>query len=103
VSTKQFRCQAGDEACKHYIVKHNHSLRKINLEVAIFISTDSISNGFDMDDDEYMDIDVESEDEWRSSFPRKPKYVHHHKRPGGPERPDTSGMTASMAKDARRS
>ena len=60
-------------------------------------------NGFDLDDDEYMDIDVESEDEWRSSFSRKPKYVHHHKRPGGPERPDTSGMTASMAKDARRS
>ena len=59
----------------------------------------------DNGDDDYgfVDIEVESEDECRSSFPKEGiSYRGHLLLPGGPQKPDYSKMTASMAAIAQK-
>jgi hypothetical protein len=57
----------------------------------------------DDDDDDFVDIEVESEDECRSSFPKEAKsHRGHPLLPGGPQKPDVSKMTASMAAMAQK-
>jgi hypothetical protein len=55
------------------------------------------------DDDDFVDIEVESEGECRSSFPKEAKSQRGHPLlPGGPQKPDVSKMTASMAAMAQK-
>jgi hypothetical protein len=95
--------QAGQGALPHDI--HADDVER-GAESEEYFSPNDDNNDFvvDLDDDDYIDIDPkddngyididpESEDEWRSSFPSRYSGGPCSKRSGGPECPDTSGMT----------
>jgi hypothetical protein len=57
----------------------------------------------DGNDDDFVDIEVESDDECRSSFPKLAKSQRGHPLlPGGSQKPDVSKITASMAAMAQK-
>lgn len=67
-------------------------------EVGDAFSLDSGRSPMDIDDDEYVDIDEDSEEEERLAFRRTKDRQHKNFILGGPQARDTSGMSAAEAK-----
>ena len=60
---------------------------------------DDKNSGFDDDDDDFVDIDVESDDEGRSLFPKNKTPRNYLS--GGPQKTDTTGMTEEKTSKLR--